>query len=194
MESLINTIKQLIPLSAEEEIITKNLFTELNLKPGEYLLRDGQVCKHVAFINKGLVRYFINNDGDERTMFFNKEGEFVCNYISFLPQVVSDKNIQALEPTQLYLISYEKLQRFYREVAGAEKFGRMVIEQVFLSAIQQLDSLYTDPPEVRYQQFLTHYPDLTQRIPQYHIASYVGIKPQSLSRIRKRIFGQQSAD
>lgn len=190
MESLISTIKQLVPLSAEEEIITKSLFTELNLKPGEYLLRDGQVCKHVAFINKGLVRYFINNEGDERTMFFSKEGEFVCNYISFLPQVASDKNIQALEPTQLYLISYEKLQRFYREVAGAEKFGRMVIEQVFLSAIQQLDSLYTDPPDVRYQQFLTHYPDLTQRIPQYHIASYVGIKPQSLSRIRKRIFGQ----
>ncbi|NHA05036.1 Crp/Fnr family transcriptional regulator [Mucilaginibacter sp. HC2] len=188
MELLISTIKQLIPLSSKEETIVKTLFSELNLKSGEYLLRDGQVCKHVAFINKGLVRYFINNDGDERTMFFNKEGEFVCNYISFLPQLPSDKNIQALEATQLYVISYEKLQRFYQEINSGEKFGRVAIEQVFLSAIQQLDSLYTDSPEVRYQQFLNHYPDLTQRIPQYHIASYVGIKPQSLSRIRKRIF------
>jgi CRP-like cAMP-binding protein len=190
MELLIRVIKQFIKLSAAEESIVKELFTELNLAPGDYLLEEGKICRYVAFINKGLVRYFINNDGEERTMFFSKELEFVCNYPSFLPQIASDKSIQALEPTQLYVISYEKLQRLYREISEGEKFGRLAIEQVFVSAIQQLDSLYTDPPGVRYQQFLTHYPDLTQRIPQYYIASYVGIKPQSLSRIRKRISGR----
>jgi len=122
-------------------------------------------------------------------MFFSRENEFVCNYPSFLPQIPSDKNIQATEETTLYIISYENLQRFYRELKEGEKFGRLAIEQVFLSAIQQLDSLYTDPPVQRYQRFLSVYPDLVQRIPQYFIASYVGIKPQSLSRIRKRMTG-----
>ncbi|WP_183564285.1 Crp/Fnr family transcriptional regulator [Mucilaginibacter sp. SP1R1] len=190
MELLIKAIKQLIAITTEEEAIVKGLFTELNLQSGEYLLEEGKVCRHVAFINKGLVRYFINDDGEERTMFFNREHEFVCNYLSFLPQIPSDKSIQALEPTQLYIISHDKLQRLYHDVKEGERFGRLAIEYVFLSAIQQLDSFYTDAPGVRYQQFLTHYPELTQRIPQYYIASYVGIKPQSLSRIRKRILSR----
>jgi CRP-like cAMP-binding protein len=83
MELLIGVIKQFIKLSAAEESIVKELFTELNLGPGDYLLEEGKICRHVAFINKGLVRYFINNDGEERTMFFSKELEFVCNYPSF---------------------------------------------------------------------------------------------------------------
>jgi CRP-like cAMP-binding protein len=189
MESLIRAIKECIHLSPEEDNIISELFTELDLRAGDYFLEEGKICRHVAFIHKGLLRYYINDNGNERTMFFSRENEFVCNYLSFLPQRPSDKSIQALEDSRLYIISYENLQRFYSNVREGEKFGRLAIEQVFLSAIQQLDSLYTDPPALRYQQFLTAYPDLVQRIPQYYIASYVGIKPQSLSRIRKRIAG-----
>jgi CRP-like cAMP-binding protein len=187
MESLIQTIKKYIPLSPEEENTIGELFTELSLSSGNYFLEEGKICRHIAFIHKGLMRYFINNDGNERTMYFSRENEFVCNYLSFLPQTPSDKSIQALEDTRIYIISYENLQRFYKEIKEGQQFGRLAIEQVFLTAIQQLDSLYTAPPALRYQQFLTVYPDLVQRIPQYFIASYVGIKPQSLSRIRKRI-------
>jgi len=189
MESLIRTIKTYISLTPEEEDIVSSLFTPLQLAPGAYFLEEGKICRHVAFIHKGLLRYYINDNGVERTMYFNRENEFVCNYPSFLPQIPSDKSIQAVEETELYLISYENLQRFYKEIKEGEKFGRVAIEYVFLSAIQQLDSLYTDPPEQRYQRFLSIYPDLVQRLPQYFIASYVGIKPQSLSRIRKRMAG-----
>jgi CRP-like cAMP-binding protein len=187
MESLIKAIKYFIHLSPDEEIIIGELFSELNLKAGDYFLEQGKICRYVAFINKGLVRYFINDDGVERTMYFNRENEFVSNYQSFVPQIASDKSIQAIEDTQLFVISYDKLQRLYQEIREGEKFGRLAIEQVFITSIQQLDALYTSPPELRYQQFLSSYPDLVQRIPQYYIASYVGIRPQSLSRIRKRI-------
>jgi CRP-like cAMP-binding protein len=187
MEALLKTIKTYIALSAEEELLVQSLFTERHLDAGAYFLEEGKVCRHVAYIQKGLVRYFINQDGNERTMYFNSEKEFVSYYPSFLSGLPSDKYIQALEPTELFVITRERLQHFYQNIGEGEKFGRMGIEQVFLSAMRQLDSFYTDTPEQRYRQFLLSYPGLAQRIPQYYIASYVGIKPQSLSRIRKRI-------
>lgn len=190
MELLIEAIKTFITLSADEAILIQSLFTEMRLEAGAYFLEEGKICKHVAFINKGLVRYFTNVDGEERTIYFNKENEFVSYYPSFLSHLPSDKYIQALEPTQLFVINYENLQSLYEKVSEGDKFGRQAIEQVFLSVSRQLDSFYTDAPEKRYQEFLLSYPELVQRIPQYYIASYVGIKPQSLSRIRKRISGK----
>jgi CRP-like cAMP-binding protein len=131
--------------------------------------------------------YYINNDGTEQTHYFNKEGEFVCDYMSFLPRVPSNVNIQALEDTMIYRISADGIQQFYREVTNGEKFGRVALEYVFVNVISQVVSLYTDTPDNRYLKFLSAYPDLVQRIPQYYIAAYVGVKAPSLSRIRKRL-------
>jgi len=190
MESLLNTIKYFIPLSSSDEDVVRRLFHKKGFKKGEHLLQAGNICRYAIFIETGLVRYYINNDGEERTTYFNKEGEFVCYYPSFLPQIPSEINIQALEDTSIFAISFNDLQDFYREVEYGERFGRLGIEQVFLNAISQVASFYTDTPEVRYSKFLSDFRDIVQRIPQYHIASYVGIKPQSLSRIRKRIAGK----
>jgi len=190
MESLLNAIRYFIPLSASDEEVVRRLFHKKVFKKGEHLLGAGNVCRYVTFIETGLVRYYINSDGEERTTYFNKEGEFVCNYASFVPQIPSYVNIQALEDTSIFVIGFNDLQVFYREVEYGERFGRLGIEQVFLNAISQIGSFYTDPPELRYSKFLSDFRDIVQRIPQYHIASYVGIKPQSLSRIRKRIVGK----
>ncbi|MDO3629104.1 Crp/Fnr family transcriptional regulator [Mucilaginibacter sp. BT774] len=190
MDSLLNTIRYFIPLSASDEEIVHRLFHKKVFKKGEHLLQAGSICRYITFIETGLVRYYFNSDGEERTNYFNKEGEFVCVYTSFLPQMPSDINIQALEDTTLFVISFNDIQQFYREVEHGERFGRLAVEQVYLDAINQIGSLYTDPPEVRYSKFLSNFRDIAQRIPQYYIASYVGIKPQSLSRIRKRIAGK----
>jgi CRP-like cAMP-binding protein len=141
------------------------------------------------FLEKGLVRYYSANDGEEQTNYFNKEGEWVCDYPAFLPQTPSAVSIQALEDTATCAISYNDLQAFYQEVEHGERFGRLGIEQVFVNVIRQITSIYTDKPEVRYEKFMQAYFDIAQRIPQYYIASYVGVKPQSLSRIRKRLLG-----
>ena len=187
MELLINKIKSYVPLSLGDEKIIRTLFHKKELKKGEHLLEAGNICRHIIFIQTGLVRYYINNDGVEKTTYFNKENEFVCDNMSFLSQIPSYVNIQALEGTTVWMISYEGIQQFYKEVTTGERFGRLAIEQVFVSAAAQIVSLYTDPPEARYNKFISNYSDVAQRIPQYYIASYVGIKPQSLSRIRKRI-------
>ena len=189
MDLLLSTIRSYISLSDEDEEIIRKLFHQKKFKKGEHLLEAGNVCRYIIFIESGLVRYYINSDGVEQTNYFNKEGEFVCNYQSFLPQTPSNVNIQALEDTTIYVISFNDMQQFYASVEHGERFGRLGIEQVFINVISQIMSLYTDPPDVRYRKFISNYPDIGQRIPQYYIASYVGIKPQSLSRIRKRIAG-----
>ncbi|QDK81870.1 Crp/Fnr family transcriptional regulator [Spirosoma sp. KCTC 42546] len=187
MDRLLKAIQHYIPLSSADEAIIATLVRQLNLTKGQHLLQAGQVCKNVFFIEKGLVRYYASIDGEEKTSYFNKEGEFVCDYASFLPQQPSQTNIQVLEDAIVYSISQANMDLLYRQVEEGERFGRLAISEVFVSAIHQINSLYTDPPEQRYQTFLVKFPDIAQRIPQYYIASYIGIKPQSLSRIRKRM-------
>ncbi|MDJ1503636.1 Crp/Fnr family transcriptional regulator [Xanthocytophaga agilis] len=189
MELLLKTIQQYIPLSLEDEAIISTLFRKQKLRKGEHLLEAGHVCKNIFFIDQGLVRYYASIDGEEKTVYFNKEGEFVCDYASFLPQQPSLTNIQALEASTIYTISHANMEVFYAQVKQGERFGRLAIGEVYVDAIKQISSLYNDPPELRYQTFFERFPDIAQRIPQYYIASYVGIKPQSLSRIRKRLAG-----
>ena len=190
-EGLISSIQYLINLNSKEVELTKTLFREKFIKKGDFFLAEGQVCKQAGFIVKGLMRYYINHEGEEKTYNFAKENNFICNYESFVPQTPTTKIIQALEDCEILQISYEDLQTFYKSIHEGEKFGRLVIEQVFIQLIQDLGSFYTDTPEYRYEKFINNFPDLQQRVSQYHIASYVGVKPQSLSRIRKRIFSKK---
>jgi len=189
LDLLIQTIRKYIPFSPADEAVAQRLFYQKGYKKGDRLLTEGEICRNIIFIESGLVRYYINKDGEEQTNYFNKEGEFVCDYPSFLPQTPSIVNIQAVEDSIVQMISFDGIQQFYKEVENGERFGRMAIEAVFVSVVTQIASIYTDTPEMRYQKFLLNYPAIVQRIPQYYIASYVGVKPQSLSRIRKRLSG-----
>lgn len=187
MDLLLKTIRHYIPLSSEDETIIRSLFRLQKLEKGQQLLPAGAICKDIFFIEEGLVRYYTIVDGEEKTSYFNKEGEFVCNYASYLPQKPSTTIIEALEACTVYSISQANMQLFYEQVKYGERFGRLALEDVYMNVINQVLSLYNDPPEVRYQLFLARFPDIGQRIQQYYIASYIGIKPQSLSRIRKRL-------
>jgi CRP-like cAMP-binding protein len=187
MDLLLSTIRSYIPLSSEDETIIRSLFRLQKLKKGHQLLQAGTICKDIFFIQEGLVRYYAIVDGEEKTSYFNKEGEFVCYYGSFLPQKPSTITIEALEPCIVYSISHSNMQLFYDQVKYGDRFGRMAIEEVFMNVSNQLNSLYNDSPELRYQLFLSRFPDIGQRIQQYYIASYIGVKPQSLSRIRRRL-------
>ncbi len=192
MDLLIEKIKGYIPVLDKDILIIKSLFHKKVYKKGEHLLLAGEVCRYIIFIESGLVRYYINNDGTEQTHYFNKEGEFVCDYPSFLPQTPSKESIQAIEDTAIYRISADGIQQFYKTVTNGERFGRLALEYVFVDVINQIVSVYNDSPDNRYLKFLANYPNLAQRIPQYYIASYVGVKAPSLSRIRKRLAAKRS--
>lgn len=110
----------------------------------------------------------------------------MADYESFIPRIITTHSIQALEDSEIFTISYRDVQEFYSTVENAERFGRLAMEYTVIDVISELKSLYKDSRKLRYENFVQKYPEVVQRIPQYHIASYVGVKPQSLSRIRKR--------
>ncbi len=189
IDNLMQVIEKSITLNLNEKELIQELFKEKKYEKADFFLAEGETCKQVGFITKGIMRYYINDDGEDKTYGFSQENDFVCNYESFVPQTPSNQIIQALENCELFVISYNDLQQFYTKVKGGERFGRLVIEQVFIQTLKERNSFYTDAPELRYENFIKEHPDLQQRLSQYHIASYVGVKPQSLSRIRKRLSG-----
>src|SRR4051812_40894837 len=150
ISSLLHSIQGLITLSPTEIEIMKSLFKEKSYKRGEFFLEEGRVCKQVGFVVKGLMRYYINHNGEEKTYAFSRENEYVCNYESFLPQKPSSKIIQALEDSIVLVISYADLQSLYANVREGERFGRLAIEAVFIQLLKDISSFYTETPGLRY--------------------------------------------
>ena len=186
-QNLIKKIRSYIEFNKEEEQFISSVFKSKYVGKGEHFLLAGDVCREAAFIESGVFRFYINTEERDATYYFAAETEFICDYPSFLPQLPSDKNIQALEPSEIRVISFDNLKRLYEKMSFGERFGRLIAEEIFVDSIQQLASFYQDKPAIRYENFVRRFPQLVQRLPQYYIASYVGIEPQSLSRIRRRI-------
>lgn len=183
---LLNVINAIVPIELSERELIRSYFKPFNLHKGEFFLQSGKVNHYVGFINKGLVRYFVFKDDEEATFEFTKEGEFIADYQSFTNKVQSVQNIQAIEDCELLVINHSDLQRIFNTAKHGNLLGRIIIEHRFDVMVSQLLSIYMHSHEQRYKKFIESYSELSQRIPQYLIASYVGIKPQSLSRMRSR--------
>jgi len=189
--NLIEKLRNYIEFNEEEEQFIGSVFKLKHFAKGEHFLPAGDVCREAAFIESGVFRFYINTDERDATYYFAAENEFICDYPSFLPQRPSNIIIQALEPAEIRVIGFDDLQRLYRKVRLGERFGRLIAEEIFVDSIEQLASFYQDKPAIRYQNFVRRFPRLVQRLPQYYIASYVGIQPQSLSRIRRRFLAEK---
>lgn len=188
---LLTVIRQFVPLSKVEEGIVSSLFEQHRIEPGNLFLRAGEVCRYVGFVTQGLLRYYVLDDGEEHTYDFSPENTFVSNYESFLTQTPSTRTIQALEATTLLHIRHDHLQTLYKDLQHGQEFGRLVAEQLFVATLQKLTSFYRETADERYDNFLRLFPGLVERVPQYVVASYVGIKPQSLSRLRAQRAGKR---
>ena len=185
-EPLLLAIRRFIALAPAEADLLRQWFVPEAVPKGGYFLRPGEVSRKVGFVLQGVVHYFQSRDGQELTYYFGREQEFIGDYESFLSARPATHGIQALEAAHLLTISHDNLQHLYRQVREGERLGRLLAETLFVDVLRQLTSFYEDSPARRYARFVRTYPDLQQRIPQYYIASYVGVKPQSLSRIRGR--------
>ncbi len=183
---LLELINKITVLEENEIKLIKSSFKPLQLTKGEFFLEAGKINKHVGFLHKGLVRYFVYKDEEESTFEFTKEGEFIADYQSFNNNTESVQNIQAIEDCEILIINYENVQTIFNSTKKGNLIGRRIVEHRFDIMVNQLLAIYMQNHEDRYQNFIKHYSDLSQRIPQYLIASYVGVKPQSLSRIRRR--------
>lgn len=183
---LLMLLGKITELDKKEEELLKNSFKPFFLAKGSFFLKAGEVNRHVGFLQKGLVRYFVFKDEEESTFEFTKEGEFIADYQSFNNKTTSIQNIQAIEDCEMLIIDYDNVQTIFNTTKNGNLMGRHIIEHRFDVMVNQLLAIYMQDHEERYKRFVEHYSDLTQRIPQYLIASYVGVKPPSLSRIRRR--------
>lgn len=186
-DQILNRLAQFITLDKSEQdyFVTKLIVKECNKK--ELVLQEGQVCKYAYFINKGCLRYYYNIEGRENTAQFFFENGWYTDYDSFLTGKPTQQNIETLEKTQILLLSAKDLQQLFVEIPKFERFGRLMAEKAFLGIRQRNEMLENLTAEDRYLTLLKERPKLFERIPQHYIASYLGIKPPSLSRIRKRI-------
>jgi CRP-like cAMP-binding protein len=188
MKNLIEAIRRYVTLNDNDIKLITELFEIKELRKNELFLQPDTVCDSFAFVLKGLLRHSIfNDDGDEKTIYFSSENDFVCDYESFYNKITSKKAIIAIEDTTIASISYNNMQIFYSKVNSGERFGRLYLEETFTNVINHIISMYTDSAEQIYMNFLSKYNHIQQRIPQYYIASFVGVTPQSLSRIRRNI-------
>lgn len=187
MQSLIQAFKKYVDLNGDDVDLIKKLFEIKELRKNEYFFQPGIVCDKFAFVKKGLLRHFVYFDGEEKTIYFSSENDFVCDYESFVNKTGSKKAIIALENTTIAFISYYNIQIFYSKVSSGERFGRLYLEETFTNVINHIISSHTDSAEQKYLNFLSSYKHLQHRIPQYYIASFVGVTPQSLSRIRRNL-------
>lgn len=181
------TLEQIIPLSDAEWQIISGKFNLMEAPKRTQLTKEGQIATSIYFINKGLLRIFYTKEDVEITGFIFSEGLFASCYESFLLQTKSNQTLETLEDCVLLAIDYYSLQTLYKEVPALHIIARVVAEQRFINGQRILSSHLLDSPEERYRQFSNQYPGLLMRVPQHIIASYLGITPVSLSRIRNRI-------
>jgi CRP/FNR family transcriptional regulator, anaerobic regulatory protein len=191
LDQVENNFQRYADFSAEELTTITGKLVLKKLKRKEFLCQEGQVCHSVAFINQGCLRYFYLTDGEEKTGQFFFENAWYTDYESFLTGEPSKQNIQALEPSELLILSKTVLHELYETLPKFERFGRIMAENAYLGSRKNNVSYLTLSPEERYQQLIRERPKLLERVSLKYIASYLGIKPESLSRIRKRLFNNR---
>ncbi|WP_245756727.1 Crp/Fnr family transcriptional regulator [Flexibacter flexilis] len=151
------------------------------------VLAAGQTESHLSFIEKGIVRFYLGDEEKQTTFGFAFENYFVSAYDSFLLQQPCNYYIETLSDTILWRLTHQDLAQIYEHTSIGNTIGRLASEDLFLKKSKRELSLLMDSPETRYLKLFTEQPHLLKQIPLKYIASYIGITPQALSRIRRRI-------
>jgi len=179
--------KQLLPSLTEDSWeICGSVLSIRTLKKGELLLTEGNVCRHVSFVNHGLLSMYYLREGKEKRVMFCNEMNYMSDYKSFLLQELSETYIKAIEDTELVETDYDGLQMLYKKVPEANLLGRLIAEELFIDICKRTSAEANETINQRYNNLLKEKPWLAQRVPQYMIASYLGITPEALSRIKSR--------
>lgn len=160
---------------------------EKNLTKGTLLVEEGKICRHIAFIKSGLFRTFYLRDGEEVTTCFCKENTITCSYKSLITQQASDLSIEAIEDCELIVFEYADLKALYGKHLFWQQVGRLAAENEFIITENYTRFINDLPAIERYQQILKTDPNLLLRVPLVYLASYLQIKPETLSRIRKKL-------
>lgn len=186
---LIKNISKYVELTAEEKNLFETFWTEKTFDKGDYLLRNGEVCRTDNFVVKGALKaFYINSEsGKEEILYLAIDEWWATDIESFRKQQPSIYNIQAIEETAVLQIRFNSFQDMLTQIPKLERFFRIILENYLGSLQRRIVLNNVNSAEQRYFDFLERYPEIADRVPQYLIASYLGISAEFLSRIRKRI-------
>lgn len=186
MEQLLSHIKNYATLSPEAEYALHDCFQQVVLSKNEYLVNEGKTCRHLYFLQQGALRGYYILDGKEITHWFGFENDFVTSFHSFITNQPAVENIQLLEGSILWSISKDKLQGLFNQYHEIERLVRIAYEKYYIRLEERYVNAQFKTATERYENLLVQSPHILERVPLGHIASYLGISQETLSRIRSR--------
>lgn len=187
-EVLFSKVEEKITLTEAEKEICKSLFIPKKLRKRQYILQQDDICKNLIFVENGLLRsYNLDDKGNEHILQFAPEGWWIADVYSFFTSENSNYNIDAIEDSELLLITNSALEQLYESVPKFERYFRILTQNNMIAMQKRLMSELSSTAEDKYLKLIAAYPNIVARVPQHMIASYLGLTPESLSRIRKRI-------
>lgn len=188
IDALRQVINAIVPMTDEDFALLDGMTSAFVRPKAATLLEPGQVCSHVYFLTKGFFRmYYVDPDGREINYRFAFPNGFMADFQSFLTRKPSRYYWQAMQAAEGVAFRYADVQRAYQQSRNWERFGRLIAEQVYQQVNERIELLQFLSPEQRYLHVITTQPDLVKRVSQFHLSSYLGITPESLSRIRRRL-------
>lgn len=187
-EVFFSQVKDKVLLSEAEQKLVKTFFSPKKIRKKQYLLQEGNICRHLVFVEKGLLRsYNVDEKGIEHMIHFAWEGWWMADMLSFLSNEASTYHIDAIEDAELLLISQQDFEEMLLKVPVMERYFRILFQNNIISKERRLISSITNSAEEKYIHLTATNPELIKRIPQQLVASYLGITPETLSRIKNKL-------
>ena len=191
-EIFFESLKSKAGFRDEDLALVRIHLTPKKLRKKQYLLQEGDVCKNIAFVEKGALRtYTVDDLGTEHILQFALEGWTISDLYSFLTGEASTYNIDALEAAELVLVSKAAHEEMLQTIPKYETYVRLQVTGAYIALQRRITSVLSLTTEERYKNFTATYPNIVQRVPQHMIASFMGLTPETLSRVRKRMAGGQ---
>ncbi|MCH4552777.1 Crp/Fnr family transcriptional regulator [Aestuariibaculum lutulentum] len=192
IEPLLNSISKYISLNDQEiEYFKSKIFIRKYLK-GQYIVQQGDVCKYECYVLSGCTKtFYVDQEGQEHIIMFSIEDWWTSDMGSFISQTPADFNVQCLENSELIMISHDVVEDLYREIPKLERFFRKIVERAFVASQKRIVRNFSLTAKDQYLYFREQYPLIEQRIPQYMIASYLGITKEFLSKIKSQLILEQ---
>ncbi|MCP4883169.1 MAG: Crp/Fnr family transcriptional regulator [Flavobacteriales bacterium] len=189
---LLDYISRIVDLTEDEEQVLTSLISTRKLLKGQYFLQQGDVCKFSGFVISGCTKtFYVDDEGQEHVVMFSIEDWWTSDMGSFITQKPADFNVQCLENTELIQFSYENQQQMMKEIPKLERFFRIIVQRAFVASQKRIVRSMSMSAKDRYLYFRNEYPKIEQRIPQYLIASYLGITKEFLSKIKSQLILEQ---
>lgn len=194
MQNLIDSISPYISLNEEELLLLDQSIQKKTYAKNEMIFSEGKISDKIYFVSKGCVRLYYNVDGVDKTAFFYTEGQFICAGESYTFNVPAQENYQAVEETEIFVFTKPNIEKLLIQVPKMEIIARVATENELITSQKVIASFVTKSAEERYVELLTNQGELFQRVPQQYIASFLGVSPETLSRIKKRVHAKRFLD